>query len=140
MGDTILEARSLYKSYHLGRTDLPVLKGCSLSVSRGEMVAIRGSSGSGKSTLLHILGALDVPQRGQVYFNGEGIFEPEQRRFVPGRDGRQGHRTTPTTADRSDRLRNQSFGFVFQFYHLLPEFNVLENVLLAPMVGATVGR
>ena len=140
MADVILEARGLHKSYHLGRTELAVLTDCSLSLTVGEMVAIRGASGSGKSTLLHILGALDVPQRGQVYFRGEGIFEPEDRRFVPGTSGKHGPQTTPTTTTRGDTLRNSAFGFVFQFYHLLPEFNVLENVLLTPMVGSTVGQ
>jgi len=140
MNSVILEARSLHKSYYLGRSELHVLRGCSLTVRSGQFLAIQGSSGSGKSTLLHILGALDVPQRGQVYFRTEPIFEPEPSRHVPGRPndgGRSGH---PTTGARSDRLRNEVFGFVFQFYHLLPEFDVLENVMLPRMVGASVGQ
>jgi lipoprotein-releasing system ATP-binding protein len=139
MGQLILEGRSLHKSYYLGSSELKVLRGCSLPVGRGEFVAIRGSSGSGKSTLLHVLGALDVPQRGQVFYEDQPIFEPEGRRFVPAGPGGSG-KTIPTTSAWSDKLRNEVFGFVFQFYHLLPEFNVLENVMLPQMVGATLGR
>ena len=140
MGQAILEARSLHKSYYLGRSELKVLSGCSLAVRAGEFVAIRGSSGSGKSTLLHVLGALDVPQRGQVYYQGQPIFEPEQERFVPVETDGHGGRTVPTTSAWCDRLRNETFGFVFQFYHLLPEFDVLENTMLPRMVGASVGQ
>jgi len=139
MGQAILEARSLHKSYYLGRSELKVLRGCSLAVQAGEFVAIRGSSGSGKSTLLHVLGALDVPQRGQVYYQGQPIFEPEQDRFVPVETDGHGGRTIPTTSTWCNRLRNETFGFVFQFYHLLPEFDVLENTMLPRMVGASVG-
>jgi lipoprotein-releasing system ATP-binding protein len=139
MNSVILEARSLHKSYYLGRSELHVLRGCSLTVRSGQFLAIQGSSGSGKSTLLHILGALDVPQRGQVCFRGEPIFEPETSRHVPGRPNDSGPAAHPSTGARSDRLRNEVFGFVFQFYHLLPEFDVLENVMLPRMVGASVG-
>ncbi|NLX13606.1 MAG: ABC transporter ATP-binding protein [Phycisphaerales bacterium] len=118
MSNTILRASGLHKSYQLGQVSLRVLKGVSLSVQRGEFVAIMGSSGSGKSTLLHLMGALDVPDRGTVQFEQEDIFAG--------------------SAARRDRLRNQIFGFVFQFYHLLPELNVLENVLLPCMVGHSV--
>ena len=139
MNAVILEAKSLHKSYYLGRSELHVLRGCSLTVRSGEFLAIQGSSGSGKSTLLHILGALDVPQRGQVYYRDEPIFEPESSRHVPGRPSDSGSAGHPSTGARSDRLRNEVFGFVFQFYHLLPEFDVLENVMLPRMVGASVG-
>jgi len=140
MNSVILEARALHKSYYLGRSELNVLRGCSLTVRSGQFLAIQGSSGSGKSTLLHILGALDVPQRGQVYFRAEPIFEPEPARHVPGRPNDGGSSGHPTASTRCDRLRNEVFGFVFQFYHLLPEFDVLENVMLPCMVGASVGR
>ena len=140
MNSVILEARSLHKSYYLGRSELHVLRGCSLTVEEGQFLAIQGSSGSGKSTLLHILGALDVPQRGQVVFRSEPIFEPESSRHVPGRPNDGGRSRHPTTGARCDRLRNEVFGFVFQFYHLLPEFDVLENVMLPRMVGASVAR
>lgn len=139
MGQPILEARSLHKSYRLGRSELKVLRGCWLAVEPGEFVAVRGSSGSGKSTLLHILGALDVPERGQVYYRGEEVFEPQDYRYAVRGDGGFG-RAIPATSRRCDRLRNEVFGFVFQFYHLLPEFDVLENVMLPRMVRAAVGQ
>ena len=118
MSNMILQVSGLHKSYQLGQVSLRVLKGVSLSVQRGEFVAIMGSSGSGKSTLLHLMGALDIPDRGTVRFENEDIFAG--------------------SAARRDRLRNRIFGFVFQFYHLLPELDVLENVLLPCMVGHSV--
>ncbi len=129
--DPLLVAEALHKSYLMGRATLAVLRGCDLRVRAGEFVAIMGKSGSGKSTLLHILGALDVPQDGQVYFEGAPVFAPPGRRRL---------RTTAldvlSAAERRRiALRRRAFGFVFQFYHLLPELNVLENVLLARMVG-----
>ncbi len=158
----MLRAENIQKSYILGRTTLPVLRGVSLSLEAGEFVSITGSSGCGKSTLLHVLSGLDVPQRGQVYFNGVELFEPEGARRLPvGRDGsvrqtaamnnepaQQGGRRpalagTPDlrlVEGRRNQMRNSSFGFVFQFYHLLPEFDVLENVLLPAMVGRSVGN
>lgn len=119
MTQPILEARNVQKSYQLGPSALRVLSGCSLRVAEGEFLAIIGSSGSGKSTLLHLLGALDQPDGGTVRFRGQDIFS------MP--------------AIQRDILRNQAFGFVFQFYHLLPELNVLENVLLPYMAGSPVG-
>ncbi len=126
----VLEARGLFKSYQMGRARIDVLRDCSLRVREGEFVAVMGKSGSGKSTLLHILGALDVPQRGQVFFDGQPVFAPESRRRL--RTGM----TDVLSADerRRNALRARAFGFVFQFYHLLPELNVLENVLLPKMV------
>jgi lipoprotein-releasing system ATP-binding protein len=118
MSDPFLQATGLHKSYRLGKTTLEVLKGVSMSVERGEFVAIMGASGCGKSTLLHLAGALDVPDRGTVRFDGEDLFA--------GGDARR------------DRLRNQVFGFVFQFYHLLPELNILENTLIPCMVGHSI--
>src|SRR5512133_1018940 len=115
MPETILEARNVHKSYQLGPSTLRVLSGVSLRVAEGEFLAIIGSSGSGKSTLLHLLGALDKPDEGTIRFRSQDIFAQSPS-----------HR---------DMLRNQAFGFVFQFYHLLPELNVLENVLLPYMAG-----
>lgn len=114
----LLNAAGVRKSYQMGHTQLRVLKGVSLSVKQGEFLAIMGASGSGKSTLLHILGALDTPDRGKITFNGQDIF-------------------AGSNAER-DRLRNETFGFVFQFYHLLPDLNVLENTVLPGMVASSV--
>ena len=114
----LLEAEDVHRTYRLGRTEVPVLKGASIRVNPGEWVAILGSSGSGKSTLLHLLGGLDRPDAGAVRFRGESISGFSPRRL--------------------DRYRNEHVGFVFQFYHLLPELNVLENTMIPAMVG--VGR
>ncbi len=119
MAQIILEARNVQKAYQLGPSLLRVLSGVSLKVASGEFLAIIGSSGSGKSTLLHLLGALDRPDAGTIRYQGEDIFALAEA--------------------QRDALRNQAFGFVFQFYHLLPELNVLENVLLPQMTGSPVG-
>lgn len=145
MSSVILRAESVHKSYALGRNELPVLRGVNLMANRGEFLAIMGSSGSGKSTLLHVLGALDVPQKGQVYFNDEPVFPPESDRGFPDLDDdpavRNGLHLRAGRLDAATNwLRNRSFGFVFQFYHLLPEYNVLENTLLPKIVGASAGR
>jgi lipoprotein-releasing system ATP-binding protein len=110
----IIQARGIIKTYRMGDSTLQVLKGVDLSVKTGEFLAIEGRSGSGKSTLLHILGALDSVDAGGIQYNGQDI-------------------AAVSAAERS-RLRNQQFGFVFQFYHLLPELNVIENTLLGPMI------
>jgi lipoprotein-releasing system ATP-binding protein len=114
----ILKAEELYKSYRMGATEVRVLKGVNLNVRKGEFLAIIGASGSGKSTLLHILGALDKPTRGVVTFEKRDLS-----RFRPG---------------ELNRFRNRMVGFVFQFYHLLDELNVLENVFLPAMTGRSV--
>ena len=108
---TVLEAAGLAKSYRGGDGGLiAVLDGASLSVTRGEMVAIVGASGAGKSTLLHILGALDVPDGGTVRIDGNQL--------------------SGLTDDALAELRNRKVGFVFQFHHLLREFSALENVMM----------
>ncbi len=117
-GRPIVRARNLGKTYAMGSDSVHVLSGASLTVSTGEFVAIMGASGSGKSTLLHILGALDIPDRGEVIYETTDVFA-----------GGAGLR---------DRLRRDAFGFVFQFYHLLPELSVLENVLLPAMVRTSI--
>ena len=109
-----LAAVGITKSYRLGKHAVPVLHGVDLEVDRGEMVAVVGSSGSGKSTLLHCLGLLDTPDVGEVRLLGKRIDNVSQR--------------------RRDSLRNQTFGFIFQFYHLLPELTALENVMLPHMI------
>lgn len=112
--NTILRATGLRKSFRMGESTVQVLKDVSLSVSAGEFIAIEGRSGSGKSTLLHLMGALDTPDSGTVEFDGRDISKL-------------------SSAERSV-VRNRQFGFVFQFYHLLPELNVLENTLLSAMI------
>jgi len=116
--DFILKAEGLYKSYRMGETEVSVLKGVDLAVEKGEFVAIVGASGSGKSTLLHILGALDKPDKGVVRFEGRDL-------------SRYGN-------NELNRFRNKMVGFVFQFYHLLDELNVLENVFLPAMASKGV--
>ena len=113
----LLQGVDLHKTYHLGKTKVPVLHGASLEIQRGEWVTVLGSSGSGKSTLLHLLGGLDRPdaQGGEVLFQGESVWDKSNREI--------------------NEYRNQDVGFVFQFYHLLPELNVFENVLLPAMIG-----
>ena len=111
----MLRAKGLYKSYTMGRTAVPVLRGATLAAEEGEFLAVMGASGSGKSTLLHLLGGLDVPDRGTVVFNGRDVFG---------------------MSDAARRAyRNRNIGLVFQFYHLLPECNVLENIVLPRLVG-----
>ena len=110
----VLSARGLTKSYKIGGEALEVLRGVDLDVREGEILAILGQSGSGKSTLLHVLGWLDRPDAGVIHYEG--------------RD-----RATLSAAERAT-LRNRVMGFVFQFYHLLPELTALENVLLPNMI------
>ncbi len=118
MSNTILQAENLHKTYQLDMVDVPVLKGVDLSVERGEFLSIVGASGSGKSTLLHILGALDRPDEGRVFFERQDVFSAD--------------------SEFRNRLRNTEFGFVFQFYHLLAELTVIENVIMPNLVGSTV--
>ena len=113
-----LSATDVFKSYPMGSGKLEVLRGATLSVAKGELVAVVGASGVGKSTFLHVLGALDTPDSGRVVYQGEDVFALPPR--------------------RQDALRNKAFGFVFQFYYLLPEFTALENVLMPAMVGRGV--
>jgi lipoprotein-releasing system ATP-binding protein len=113
-----LSARGLHKTYRKHAIEVPVLSGLDLDVHETEFLSVVGHSGSGKSTLLHLLGTLDQPDQGRIYLAGERIDN------VP--------------ADRRDRLRNQTFGFIFQFYHLLPELTTLENVILPQMIGKSL--
>jgi lipoprotein-releasing system ATP-binding protein len=112
----ILQAKNIHKSYQMGKQTLTVLRGVDMSLSVGEFVVIVGSSGSGKSTLLHILGALDKPDKGTIEFDSSRLDQMSNSRL--------------------NQFRNQQIGFVFQFYHLLDELNVLENVILPAMISA----
>ncbi len=116
--DIIIEARSIYKSYKMGAAEVSVLKGLDLAVKAGEFVAIVGASGSGKSTLLHILGSLDKPDGGKVRYKEQDLNKLGARDL--------------------NRFRNKKVGFVFQFYHLLDELTVLENVFLPTMASKSV--
>jgi len=116
--ERLLSVRGLVKSYRKASVEIPVLKGVDLDVWPGEFLAIVGQSGSGKSTLLHLLGQLDQPDDGAIFLGGDRIDN------------------LPTHL--RDRLRNQTFGMVFQFYHLLPELTTLENVLVPVMIGRSL--
>ena len=115
--ETILAAKDIERSYSIGKTTLDVLKGVSLEVGSGETVSIMGQSGSGKSTLLHVLGGLDNPRGGQVFFRGQNVY-----------------RMSPV---RRARFRAENVGFVFQSFHLLPELDIVENVALPSMAKRT---
>ena len=108
--NNLIRVVDLYKSYYDGLTELPVLNGVDLAVKKAQIVAIVGASGVGKSTLLHLLGGLDRPTEGEVFYEGESIFALNDQEL--------------------DRFRNEEVGFVFQFHHLLPEFTALENVAM----------
>ncbi|EGT3945386.1 TPA: ABC transporter ATP-binding protein [Clostridioides difficile] len=105
-----VEAKNIIKEYKIGNTTTRVLKDVSLQVMKGEFVSIMGQSGSGKSTLLYILGGLDTPTSGKVYMNGADIshFNDEKMSII----------------------RRRNIGFVFQFYNLIPNLNVEENIML----------
>jgi len=102
----ILEGKNITKSY----SDLQVLKGIDLQIKKGEIVSVVGASGAGKSTLLHILGALDIPDSGDILLKGKNLFKMNNSQMA--------------------RFRNQNIGFVFQYHNLLPEFTALENVCI----------
>jgi lipoprotein-releasing system ATP-binding protein len=110
----MLTAINVRKTYGKGSNSCEVLRGLDLEVHPGEFLSIVGQSGCGKSTLLHLLGTLDRPDEGEVYLEGRRIDN------LPSRE--------------RDALRNQTFGFIFQFYHLLPEFSAIENVLVPRMI------
>ena len=120
MPEPILTCSALSRSFKMGDAVIDVLRGVDLAVPAGEFLAIEGRSGSGKSTLLHLLSALDEPTSGSVTYDGRDLF-------------------TLSASERA-RVRNTSFGFVFQFYHLLPELSVLENTLTASMIRYSRGE
>ncbi len=111
----LLSAVEVYKSYNTKTQAVHVLVGADLEVQSGEILGIVGASGSGKSTLLHILGGLDRPEAGQVFFNGQNIFE-QKNGFL-------------------EQFRNRHIGFVFQTFNLLPDFTALENTMFPGLIG-----
>ena len=116
----ILSARNIHRKYQQGSSALHILKGVDLDINEGDVLSLVGPSGAGKSTLLHILGGLDKPNEGDVLLDGKNVY-------------------TVSDAERS-RIRNSQVGFVFQFYHLLPEFTALENVALPALITSGTGK
>ena len=110
MGEIILQAKDLFKSFSNGKRNLQVLSGFSLQVEAGKINTIMGQSGSGKSTAMNIIGTLDSPDSGEVIFDSKDINN--------------------MTDEALSEFRNRELGFVFQFHHLLPEFTALENILM----------
>ena len=107
--------QNLIKNYGDGTKRVEVLKGVNLNLYKGEMVAVIGASGTGKSTLLHLLGALDRPCSGSLYYQGENIYSKNDSQLAD--------------------FRNKTIGFVFQFHHLLPEFTALENSIMPGLIA-----
>jgi lipoprotein-releasing system ATP-binding protein len=113
--DLLIEARDVHKTYTIGRRSLEVLRGVSLQMRRGDFLALRGASGAGKSTLLHLLGGLDAPNAGEIWFSGQNLARM-------------------SNLNRA-RWRNKKVGFIFQAYLLFPELDALENVCLPARMG-----
>ncbi|MEY2465993.1 MAG: lipoprotein-releasing system ATP-binding protein [Verrucomicrobiota bacterium] len=120
MSEPLVSARAVSKTYAMGKRSLTVLRELSLNVQGGEFLALRGASGAGKSTLLHLLGGLDSPDKGEIWFAGENLAD-----F-----------STPALA----HFRNFKVGFIFQAYHLLPELDALENVCLPARIARVSAR
>ena len=113
--EPVVRARSLCKSFPAGQEHISILKGLDLILDHGETVAVVGASGIGKSTLLHILGTLDRPDSGDLWIEGRNVLDLDSKTLA--------------------RLRNRRIGFVFQFHHLLPEFDALENTMMPALIG-----
>lgn len=114
MSNFLIRIKKLCKSYTSGGAELPILKGINLDIEQYKMLALVGASGVGKSTFLHLLGALDHPTSGHIYYQDEDIYGWND--------------------DKLAAFRNQTLGFIFQFHHLLPEFTALENVMLPLLI------
>ena len=110
----MIKITNLHKSFTMGSQELTVLKGIDLEIPRGQMVAVVGASGAGKSTMLHIMGMLDRPTKGTVYFDNQDLFQMSEAQQA--------------------EFRNRRIGFVFQFHHLLPEFTALENACMPALI------
>ena len=115
MNEPLLSLRGVTKNYKIVKRTLEVLRGIDLEIARGEFIALRGASGSGKSTMLHLIGGLDAPNSGEILFAGQNVAKFSESDLA--------------------HYRNRRLGFIFQAYHLLPEFNALENVCLPARVG-----
>jgi len=115
VSEILLSARGLKKTYVMGKRTLEVLRGVDVEIARGDFVALRGASGTGKSTLLHLIGGLDTPNAGEVFFAGQNLAQFSEGELT--------------------HFRNRRVGFVFQAYHLLPELTALENVCLPARVA-----
>ena len=116
----LIEVKNLVKVYRDGNTYFKALNGVSFSIQKGESVAIIGKSGSGKSTLMHLLAALDKPNEGEILINGQNIAKMKKREL--------------------NKLRNQTFGFVFQQFFMNPKDTVLQNVILPLKIGGVSSR
>jgi lipoprotein-releasing system ATP-binding protein len=114
----LISAEAITKSYYKGQHKVPVLQGAGIKAQRGDFISVIGQSGSGKSTLLHVIGLLDSPDVGEVLLDGNRIDNLNQ--------------------SARDQLRNHVFGFIFQFYHLLPELSLLENVMSPLMIRHSI--
>ena len=113
-GRPLIRIAHLHKAFTMGSRELAVLRGIDLDIPRGQMVAVVGASGAGKSTMLHIMGMLDTPTKGTVYFEDQDLFQ--------------------LTEAQQAEFRNRRIGFVFQFHHLLPEFTALENACMPALI------
>ncbi len=116
----LMQCQKISRSYADGQRELHVLQGIDVHINDGEMLAIVGSSGSGKSTLLHCMGGLDQPTSGDILFRGESIRQWSAKKLAD--------------------WRNQELGFIYQFHHLLPEFNALENIAMPLLIAGINGR
>ena len=112
--EKILELKNIHKNFRLGEDDIEVLDGIEISIEQGETFAIVGPSGSGKTTLLQIIGLLDSPTRGELYVRGESSEDLNDK--------------------SKSRLRNEFFGFIYQFHHLMNEFTALENTMMPLLI------
>lgn len=118
MNETVISCINLCKSYLSGSLKIDVLKDINLEINSGERVAIVGASGSGKSTLLHLLGTLDLPTQGQIYIKDQDV--------------------ATLTEVELNYVRNRYLGFIYQFHHLLPDFTVLENVVMPLLISKDI--